>query len=298
MAARTEADIRLGAMKPVGVRRLGVTQQEDAGLSLHLAPRVKNMDHITEWAAGCPAVVLPSPNRGTAPPVVRNPEPPTTMRVRMADVRNKYRTILLFGMPGSGKGTQGAVLGQLPDLVHVSMGDVFRKIPKYGKFGQEIERYTSKGALVPDDLTVRIWERHIQILGWQELLLPGQHTLILDGVPRNYAQAERLDHVLDVIQIFHLHINDEVRAGERLKARALRENRLDDMNEEVIRRRLKTYYDETYKTLSFYPPELVFDIDAGQSPIDVLRDIVCRMSDLQQLVTSRPSAISETAHSS
>jgi len=44
------------------------------------------------------------------------------------------------------------VLGQLPDLVHVSMGDVFRKIPKYGQFGQEIERFTSKGALVPDDL--------------------------------------------------------------------------------------------------------------------------------------------------
>ena len=115
----------------------------------------------------------------------------------MAD-GNKYRTILLFGMPGSGKGTQGAVLGQLPDLVHVSMGDVFRKIPKYGKFGQEIARYTSQGALVPDDLTVRIWERHVQILEMQELLLPDQHTLVLDGVPRNYTQAERLDHILDV----------------------------------------------------------------------------------------------------
>src|SRR5437763_11890259 len=169
----------------------------------------------------------------------------------MADEYHKYRTILLFGMPGSGKGTQGAVLGQLPDLVHVSMGDVFRKIPKYGQFGQEIERYTSKGALVPDDLTVRIWERHIHILEMQELLLPGQHTLILDGVPRNYAQAERLSHVLDVMQIFHLHISDIARAGERLKARALRENRLDDMNEDVIKRRLQTYYDETFRTLSF-----------------------------------------------
>jgi adenylate kinase len=216
----------------------------------------------------------------------------------MVEEKHKYRTILLFGMPGSGKGTQGAVLGQLPDLIHVSMGDVFRKIPKYGKFGQEIERYTSKGSLVPDDLTVRIWQRHIQILEWQELLLPGQHTLILDGVPRNYAQAERLDDVLDVIQIFHLHINDIVRAGERLKARALRENRLDDMNEEVIKRRLQTYYDETYKTLSFYSPDLVYDIDAGQSPIDVLRDIVCRLSELQQLVETRPSAISEKAHTS
>src|SRR4051812_7869934 len=167
---------------------------------------------------------------------------------------HKYRTILLFGVPGSGKGTQGAVLGQLPDLVHVSMGDVFRKIPKYGHFGQEIAHYTSTGALVPDDLTVRIWERHIQILEMQELLLPDQHTLVLDGLPRNFTQAERLEHLLDVVQIFHLHINDTKKASERLKTRALRENRLDDMNEEVIRRRLNTYYEETFKTLSFYSP--------------------------------------------
>jgi adenylate kinase len=202
-------------------------------------------------------------------------------------------------MPGSGKGTQGAVLGQLPDLVHVSMGDVFRKIPKYGKFGQEIERYTSKGALVPDDLTVRIWQRHIMILEMQELLLPDQHTLILDGLPRNFAQAERLDDVLNVLQIFHLLINDEVKAGERLKARALRENRLDDMNEEVIKRRLKTYYDETFQTLSFYPSQLVYDIDASQAPIDVCRDIIMRMSELQHLRKApRPSAISETVRAS
>ena len=209
-------------------------------------------------------------------------------------VEHKYRTILLFGMPGSGKGTQGAVLGQLPDLVHVSMGDVFRKIPKYGRFGQEIAKYTSQGSLVPDDLTVRIWERHVQILEMQELLLPDQHTLLLDGVPRNYTQAERLAHILDVIQIFHLTIQDTAKASERLKSRALRENRLDDMNEEVIRRRLVTYFDETFKTLSFYPRELVYEIDAGQSPIDVLRDIINRMSQLQSLRTApRPSAISE-----
>ena len=194
----------------------------------------------------------------------------------------KYRTILLFGVPGSGKGTQGMVLGQLPDLVHVSMGDVFRKIPKSGMFGREIAAYTSQGRMVPDDLTVRIWERHIHILEMQEFLLPDQHTLILDGLPRNYAQAERLDHILDVRQIFHLKINDEAKASERLKSRALRENRLDDMNEEVIRRRLQTYYEETFKTLCFYPPELVFDIDASQSPLGVLRDIINRLTEVQK----------------
>ena len=209
---------------------------------------------------------------------------------------HKYRTILLFGMPGSGKGTQGSVLGQLPDLVHISMGDVFRKIPKYGRFGQEIARYTSQGTMVPDDLTVRIWERHIQILEMQDLLLPRQHTLVLDGLPRNYCQAERLDDFLDVVQIFHLKINDLVKATERLKARALLENRLDDMNEEVIHRRLNLYYEQTFKTLSFYQPELVYDIDASQSPLDVLRDLVFRLSEIQHTLTSpSASAISETA---
>ena len=192
--------------------------------------------------------------------------------------KRKYRTVLLFGMPGSGKGTQGAVLGQLPDLIHVSCGDLFRKLPKYGSLGKEIVEYTSQGKLVPDDLTVRIWERHVKILELQEFLFPEIHTLILDGLPRNYTQAQRLDYMLDVVQIFHLKITDNGKTMDRLKSRALRENRLDDINDEVIRRRLQTYYDETYQTLSFYDKSLIYEIDAGQPPIDVLRDIIVRMS--------------------
>ena len=196
-------------------------------------------------------------------------------------ISKKYRTILLFGMPGSGKGTQGLVLGQLPGLIHISCGDVFRKIPKYGELGREIVKFTSEGLMVPDDLTVRIWERHIQILEMQELLLHDEHTLILDGLPRNYTQAVRLDAVLDVVQIFHLKIHDNEQAKDRLRARALRENRLDDMNDEVIARRLETYYDETYDTLKFYDPSLIYDVDASHSPLDVLRTIISRMSDMK-----------------
>ncbi len=194
----------------------------------------------------------------------------------------RYRSIILFGMPGSGKGTQGAVLGQLPGLIHLSMGEIFRKIPRTGKFGREIERYTSQGLMVPDELTVRIFERHLMILDLQELLTPEQHTLILDGLPRSYAQAERLASTLDVIQIFHLKINDTVKAIERLKARALRENRLDDMSDEVIHRRLQTYYDETFKTLAYYPSELIYDVDGGHRTIDVLCDIANRLAQVQK----------------
>ncbi len=198
----------------------------------------------------------------------------------MAEHHNKYRCILLFGMPGSGKGTQGAVLDQLPDLVHISMGDIFRKIPRTGKFGREIEHFTSQGLMVPDDLTVRIFERHLKILEMQELVLPEQHTLVLDGLPRSYAQAERLESIIEVIQIFHLKIIDTIKATERLRTRALRENRLDDMSEEVIHRRLQTYYDETFKTLSFFPTDLIYDVDAGRRAVEVCCDIVNRLATI------------------
>ena len=203
----------------------------------------------------------------------------------------KYRTILLFGMPGSGKGTQGAVLGQLPEMMHISSGDIFRKLPKYGKLGKEIVDFTSQGMLVPDDLTIRIWERHIKILELQEFLFPELHTLVLDGLPRNYAQAKRLDYMFDVVQIFHLNIGDNAKAMSRLKSRALRENRLDDTNDEVIRRRLQTYLDETYQTLSFYDPKLIYNVDAARPPIDVLRTIVDRLAEIEAKLSEVPSSV-------
>jgi adenylate kinase len=200
--------------------------------------------------------------------------------MRESSKPNKYRAILLFGMPGSGKGTQGNVLDQLPGFVHISSGELFRKLPKWGKLGQEVLECTSRGLLVPDDLTVRIFLRQIKILEMQELLLPQEHTLVLDGLPRNLAQARMLDDVLEVIQIFHLKISDRAKAIDRLHSRALRENRLDDMNADVIERRLRVYLEETYATLQFYDPSLIFDVDGAQTPLEVLCDIVNRLKVL------------------
>lgn len=193
--------------------------------------------------------------------------------------RVKYRTILLFGMPGSGKGTQGAILGQIPGLLHVSCGDIFRGLNKDGDLGREVVGFTSKGILVPDELTVRIWRRHVQILELQEIFMPERHTLILDGLPRNYAQAERLGDILEVVQIFNLEIREEEKAKERLTARALKENRLDDTNDEVIRQRIRIFHEETAATLRYYDPSIIFGVDAAKSPIEVLRQIVNRLVD-------------------
>ncbi|GAC1321019.1 MAG: adenylate kinase [Isosphaeraceae bacterium] len=208
----------------------------------------------------------------------------------MPEKTSKYRTILLFGMPGSGKGTQGSILGQLPSLVHISCGDVFRKLPKYGTLGREIVLFTSKGSLVPDDLTVRIWRRHLHILELQEFAVPNIHTLVLDGLPRNLSQAHMLEDVLDVVQIFHLKIDDIDKAKERLHARALRENRLDDMNEDVILKRIEVYHEETEQTLSYYDSSIVYDIDAAMSPLYVLRDIIDRLALLEDQRQIRSSA--------
>ena len=206
----------------------------------------------------------------------------------MLEERHRYRSIILFGMPGSGKGTQGAVLGQLPSFIHISMGDVFRKIPRNGKFGREIEQYTSQGLMVPDDLTVRIFERHLNILEMQELVMPEQHTLVLDGhaaqllAGRAAGRVHRRGPDLPPQDRQHGHGDG---AAPR---RALRENRLDDMSDEVIRRRLQTYYDETFQTLSFYPSELIYDVDAGRRMIDVLCDIADRLAEITRPQPGQP----------
>ncbi len=194
---------------------------------------------------------------------------------------NIYRAILLFGMPGSGKGTQGSVLGQLPGYVHISSGDLLRKLPKWGELGSAVLRHTSQGTLVPDDLTVKIFLRHIRVLEMQELLLPREHTLVLDGLPRNYEQARMLSECLEIVQIFHLKISDIAQTIDRLESRALRENRLDDTSTEVIMKRIKVYHEETFQTLRFYNPNLVFDIEAAQTPLAVLGDIVTRLRALE-----------------
>jgi len=69
----------------------------------------------------------------------------------------KYNTFILFGAPGSGKGTQGKTLGTIPRLYHCACGDVFRSIDTRTKVGKAFLDYSSKGRLVPDDITVELW---------------------------------------------------------------------------------------------------------------------------------------------
>ena len=186
----------------------------------------------------------------------------------------KYRTILLFGAPGSGKGTQGKILGTIPNFYHCSCGDVFRNLTIDSELGRVFIDYSSKGQLVPDEPTIRLWRQNIDAQTRLGRFNPDKDTLILDGIPRNPNQSEMLKDTLDVRAIFYLSCPDMNKLVERLQRRALRENRLDDANLEVIRRRLETYEKETKPVLEYYGKDLVHQIDSTQTPINVLRDIL------------------------
>lgn len=187
----------------------------------------------------------------------------------------KFKAVLLFGSPGSGKGTQGKLLGTLPGYVHIACGEVFRAIDLTSDIGKVFLKYSSRGELVPDDFTARLWREHMDKLVQTNALKPDTDTLVLDGIPRNVHQAEMLEPSLDVVKLIVLRTGrNRSEIVRRLKARALKDNRLDDANDDTIKHRLDVYDKESKPVIEFYPAELRVDVDALQSPIEVAHDIV------------------------
>src|SRR5213595_3523072 len=115
-----------------------------------------------------------------------------------------YNTFILFGAPGSGKGTQGKTLGTIPRYYHCACGDVFRSIDTRTKVGKAFLEYSSKGQLVPDDITVELWHEAIDAAVEAHKFKPDIDTLVLDGIPRNVAQAKIMRELIDVEKVFHL----------------------------------------------------------------------------------------------
>jgi adenylate kinase len=196
----------------------------------------------------------------------------------------KYRTILLFGSPGAGKGTQGKILGAIPQFFHCACGDVFRSLRMDNELGRTFVEYSSRGQLVPDEATVKLWRQSIEGTMRSGRFNPERDTLVLDGIPRNTHQAQMLQETIDVQAIISLVCLDQEKLIERLQRRALHENRLDDANLDVIRSRLQTYERQTKAVLDFYGRDLIHEIDGTQTPAQVLRDIL-------NVVVTVPSAV-------
>jgi adenylate kinase len=174
---------------------------------------------------------------------------------------------ILFGPPGAGKGTQAVELSQRFAVPHISTGDLFRAaIAAQTPVGVKAQGYLDRGELVPDEVVIDIIrERLVQSdtqAGW-----------ILDGFPRTIPQAQALDDLLtNIRQALERVINLTV-PDEALVERMLNRGRKDD-TEEVIRRRLQVYQDQTAPLIDFYRGrQLLHDID-GSGAVDVITSAI------------------------
>lgn len=186
----------------------------------------------------------------------------------------RFRTFLILGAPGSGKGTQGKVLGSIPRFHHLACGDVFRSLDTRTALGQKFVEYSSRGELVPDDVTVQLWRANIKQRVDSHNFKPEIDFLVLDGIPRNVEQAKYMEEDIEVLRVFHLSCPDRTELARRLRKRALKDNRFDDASESVIQNRFATYEAETKPILEHYAGDRIVNIDASQPPAKVLYDIL------------------------
>jgi adenylate kinase len=194
----------------------------------------------------------------------------------------RYKSILLFGAPGSGKGTQGKILGSIPGFFHSATGDIFRSLDLRSEMGRLFWEYAGRGQLVPDELTVKTWKQFIQGMEMVNQFHPETEFLVLDGIPRTVKQAELLEDTIEVVKVIHLVCSDMSKMVERLRRRALKENRFDDANDAVIRKRLEVYERDSRPVLDYYPPEKIVLIEATMSQIGVLSEILKTLVPLKE----------------
>jgi adenylate kinase len=195
-----------------------------------------------------------------------------------------YKAILFFGAPGTGKGTQGQMVGQIPGFLHTSTGDLFRALDKNSELGKVFADYSSKGLLVPDDFTIKLWKNHMDNLVKAGKFDPKQNIVIMDGVPRNVNQTNLLKGAIDVLKIIYLETADIDKMVARLKARALKSGRKDDADEKVIRNRMTVYANETAPVLQCYDKKLIASIEADQSIIRVFSEVVSTLVPIKEAV--------------
>jgi adenylate kinase len=198
-----------------------------------------------------------------------------------------YQALLLIGMPGSGKSTQGKILAALPGIFYWEAGEVLRTIDADSAIGQVIRQHSARGELIPDELAVSLClddlEAHVSAGAFH----PATDLLVLDGIPRTVGQAILLDERVEVIKVLHLVCDDVERVLQRLRQRAAQQGRADDADECVLRHRVEVYQRSTAPVLNYYPADRIAPIDALRSPAEVFHQIL----HLVIPILNRPQAV-------
>ncbi len=158
--------------------------------------------------------------------------------------------LILFGPPGSGKGTQAKMLVEKYNFFHISTGDMFRyEMKNDTPLGKKAKEYIAAGNLVPDSLTIAMLKK--QVVANQDV-----YGFIFDGFPRTTPQADALDILMNslgnsVNKLIALDVNDQ-EIIDRLQGRAKIEGRADDANVETVKNRIEVYKQNTTPVFDYY----------------------------------------------
>ena len=188
------------------------------------------------------------------------------------------KNIVIFGAPGSGKGTQSDLLVKKYGFKHISTGDVLRAEIKHGTaLGQTAKAFIDRGQLIPDNLMINI------LAASYDALCPCE-GVIFDGFPRTVPQAEALKAMLaerqtEVAAMLELDVPDDM-LMERLLLRGKTSGRADD-NEETIRKRLDVYHAQTSPLAAWYEGEGKRHAIKGYGDIQEINDALCAVIDAE-----------------
>lgn len=186
--------------------------------------------------------------------------------------------LILFGPPGSGKGTQAAKLVEKYNLLHISTGDLFRyEIGNSTPLGMEAKSYMDKGELVPDSVTIGMLRNKVEAN-------PEAAGYIFDGFPRTVPQAQALDQLMgelntSISKLILLDVDDD-EIVTRLLERGKTSGRSDDQSEGTIRNRIGVFKSETSPVFDFYAEQDKSVKVQGVGTIDMIFDRLCEEIDV------------------
>ena len=185
--------------------------------------------------------------------------------------------LILFGPPGSGKGTQAAKLVEKYQLLHISTGDLFRyELGNNTPLGEEARSYMSKGELVPDAITIKMLKKKVDAN-------PGVKGYIFDGFPRTIPQAKALVNLMnesgyEISGLVALDVEDN-ELVKRLLERGKTSGREDDTNEAIIRNRIEVYKSETSPVFNFFAESEKSHSVQGLGSIEEIFERLCKVID-------------------
>ncbi|SUZ93608.1 uncharacterized protein METZ01_LOCUS46462 [marine metagenome] len=185
--------------------------------------------------------------------------------------------LILFGKPGSGKGTQAEFIKNKYNLVHISTGDVFRyNISMQTELGLLAKSYMDRGDLVPDNVTIKMLETEVN-------KSPNANGFIFDGFPRTTIQAEMLDKFLknkdlEISMTISLEVDQDVLL-ERLISRGKESGRVDDQDKLKIQNRFEEYNQKTSKLMEYYNNQGKFYSVEGLGEINEITQKICNLID-------------------